>query len=85
MEKPFIDATSPRCARAVWSAFCQESASTKSDSLSLLPSELTSTSQRTRDTYQPDVGAVNASDMGLTPLSSRRQAAAGPHRPPGES
>ena len=38
IEKPLIDTGSPRWARAACSAFCQDSASTKSDSFSLLPS-----------------------------------------------
>jgi hypothetical protein len=48
IEKPLIGADSPRCARAPWSAFCHESASTKSDSFSLLPSDDTSTTHRIR-------------------------------------
>src|SRR5437588_118230 len=31
IEKPLIGADSPRCARAAWSAFCQDSASVKTD------------------------------------------------------
>src|SRR5208337_3132586 len=46
IEKPLMGALSPRWERAACSAFCQESASRKSDSLSLLPRDVTSTSQR---------------------------------------
>ena len=46
IEKPLIGADSPRCSRAACNAFCHDSASTESDSLSALPSDVTSTSQR---------------------------------------
>jgi len=48
IEKPLIGADSPRWARALCSAFCQESDSTVSDSFSLLPSDVISTTQRIR-------------------------------------
>jgi hypothetical protein len=76
IEKPLIGADSPRCDRQACRAFCHDSASTKSDSFSLFPSDATSTSQRIRRyafhagggtsphlwtiTYQGDVGTVNA-------------------------
>ena len=86
IEKPLIGADSPRCARAAWSAFCQDSASTKSDSLSLLPSEVTSTSQRTqkhlpgprpkRSTRARAVGrAVVAPHSARSPSAGRSRAA----------
>ena len=80
MEKPLIGADSPRCPRADWRAFCQDSASTKSDSLSLLPSEVTSTSQRTRNTYQRGNRPVNASPGEKRPSYSARRPSAGRRR-----
>ncbi len=46
MEKPLIGPVSPRWLLANWSAFCHVSASTGSDSFSVVASDVTSTSQR---------------------------------------
>ena len=75
-----MGALSPRWPRAFCSAFCQDSASTRSDSLSPLPMEVTSTSQRTKKTYQPDIRAVNASSGGMRQVYSARSPSAGRRR-----
>jgi hypothetical protein len=46
MEKPLIGPVSPRLVLANWRAFCHVSASTGSDSFSVVASDVTSTSQR---------------------------------------